>query len=112
MKGIPTTEFSEEFIGGMRDRVEVSFHKYGPVAEAVANGADFVGALEGRLAKYRDTGNTEWLMDAANYAMFEFMYPSHRKAHFRPTDSDESPGKAVEKKRRRYARIGSDGIRK
>ncbi len=81
----------------MRNRVAVSFHKYGPVARAVANGADFVKALETRLAKYRETGNTEWLMDVANYAMFEFMYPSHRKAHFRAT-GDESPGKAPERR--------------
>ena len=31
-------------------------------------------------------------MDAANYAMFEFMYPQHPEAHFRATDSHESAG--------------------
>lgn len=98
---VPSTEFSEEFVQGMRDRVEVSFHKYGPVADAVAHGANFVEALEKRLSLYRETGNTEWLMDAANYAMFESMYPSHKEAHFRATDSDESPGKARERRRRR-----------
>jgi hypothetical protein len=85
----------------MRNRIAVSFFKYGPLAEAVTHGADFVTAIETRLQKYRETGNTEWLMDVANYAMFEFMYPSHRQSHFRATDSDESPGKAPEKRRRR-----------
>lgn len=42
--------------------------------------------------KYRETGNTEYLCDAANYLMFEFMFPSHEKAHFRATDSKESAG--------------------
>lgn len=98
---IPSTEFSEPFAQGMRDRVAVSYHKYGPISEAVAHGANFVKALETRLQKYRETGNTEWLMDVANYAMFEFMYPAHRLAHFRATDADESPGKAPEKQRRR-----------
>lgn len=98
---LPNTEFSESFTQGMRDRVEVSFHKYGPVADAVAHGAKFVEALEKRLSLYKETGNTEWLMDVANYAMFESMYPSHRNAHFRPTDADESPGKARETRRRR-----------
>lgn len=41
-------------------------------------------------AKYRETGNTEYLLDAGNYAMFEYMYPQHEKAHFRATDSSES----------------------
>ncbi len=100
MSVLPPTEFNDLFVQGMKDRVAVSFHKYGPVSEAVAHGANFMKALETRLAKYRETGNTEWLMDVANYAMFEFMYPSHRKAHFRATDTDESPGKAPERKRR------------
>ncbi len=30
---IEDTEVSEEFIRGMRDRMVVSFHKYGPVAD-------------------------------------------------------------------------------
>lgn len=38
------------------------------------------------------TGNTEYLLDAGNYAMFEYMYPQHEKAHFRATDSSESAG--------------------
>ena len=95
------TEFSREFVDGMRNRTEVSYHKYGPVADAVAHGAKFVEALEKRLTQYKETGNTEWLIDVANYAMFEFMYPSHKQAHFRATDSDESPGKARETKIRR-----------
>lgn len=40
--------------------------------------------------KYIEMGNTEFLCDAANYLMFEFMYPQHEKAHFRATDSSES----------------------
>lgn len=98
---IPSTEFDEKFVEGMRNRVVVSYHKYGPLADAVAHGADFVKALETRLTKYRETGNTEWLMDVANYAMFEFMYPSHRDAHFRATSDEESPGKAKERINRR-----------
>lgn len=42
------------------------------------------------MQKYKDTGNTEYLCDLANYAMFEFMYPQHPKAHFRATDSGGS----------------------
>lgn len=99
MSVLPKTEFDPAFVEGMKDRVAVSFHKYGPVANAVANKADFVEAIQMRLTKYAVTGNTEWLMDVANYAMFEFMYPSHRRAHFRATDADESPGKAPEKRR-------------
>jgi len=71
----------------------VSYHKYGPVAVAYPSRADALRSLEQRLAKYRETGNTEWLMDVANFAMIEYMHPSHPNAHFRATDTDESPGR-------------------
>ena len=87
------TEFSELFVRGMRDRMIVSFYKYGPVAKAYPSKVDAIASLEKRIQKYRDTGNTEWLMDAANFAMIEFMFPAHKDAHFRGTDSGESPGR-------------------
>lgn len=51
-----------------------------------------IDSAEERLRLYRETGNTEWLVDLANFAMIEFMHPSHPQAHFRATGSDESPG--------------------
>lgn len=38
--------------------------------------------------------NTEYLCDAANYLMFEFMYPQREGAFFKSTDSGESAGVA------------------
>lgn len=49
-------------------------------------------ALEYLKHRFMETGNTEYLCDLANYAMFEFMYPQHPKGHFRATDSRESAG--------------------
>ena len=89
----PESEFSVDFIRGMLDRMAVSFHKYGPLRDAYPHKVDAVKSLRERLAKYEETGNTEWLMDVANFAMIEFMRPGHDDAHFRPTDSDESPGR-------------------
>jgi hypothetical protein len=87
------TEFSEAFIQKMRNAMIVSYHKYGPVAEAYPNRVDALGSLEKRLERYRETGNTEWLVDIANFAMIEFMHPRKIDAHYRPTDSHESPGR-------------------
>ena len=92
-EGIPSTENSKEFHQGMVDRMCISYCKYGRVAEGFPNRVDAIGSLEARLEKYKQDGNTEWLMDAANYAMIEFMHPRHPKAHFRPTDDRESPGR-------------------
>lgn len=92
---IPTSEYSEEFLQGMLNRMGVSFHKYGPLAQAYPDDVDAIKSLRQRLDKYRRTGNTEYLIDAANFAMIEFMRPAHPKAHFKPTDSRESPGRTL-----------------
>ena len=92
-QSVPDTEYSQQFIQGMIDRMGASFHKYGAVADAYPKKINALKSLEARLDKYRITGNLEWLIDAANFAMIEFMCPSHEEAHFRPTDSRESPGR-------------------
>ena len=88
----PPSEISSEFIQGMADRMAVSFHKYGAVARNYPTPIHAIDTLGERLAQYEKDGNTEWLIDVANFAMIEFMRPAHELAHFRPTDSHESPG--------------------
>ena len=88
-----TTEFSEAFVQGMRDRMVVSYFKYGPIADGFPHKVNAVTSLTDRLRKYAETGNTEFLIDAANFAMIEFMHPSHPNAFFEGTDSDQSPGR-------------------
>ena len=90
---VPTTEFSVPFVQGMVDRMNMSFFKYGAVAEAYPTKVDAIASLRKRLDKYEETGNTEWLMDVGNFAMIEYMHPRHKNAHFESTDSDQSPGR-------------------
>lgn len=92
-KSIPESENSEVFHQGMVSRMEMSFIKYGAVADAYPHKKSAIASLQLRLQKYLDTGNTEFLMDVANFAMIEFMKPSLVGAHFRATDSNESPGR-------------------
>jgi hypothetical protein len=66
----------------------VSFHKYGPVAQAYPDLVDAVACLRDRLAHYDQDGNTEHLVDVANFAMIEFMHPRHEKAHYAGTDAE------------------------
>ena len=88
-----TKEYSEKFDELRKNRAEMSFYKYGSAAENFGKGySKAIPSLENCLNKYKETGNTEYLCDLANYAMFEFMYPQHPKAHFRATGSDESAG--------------------
>lgn len=87
------SEVSSTFIQGMADRMAMSFYKYGIASLAYPRLVDAMKSLELRLDKYKQTGNTEYLIDAANFAMIEFMYPRHPKAFFEPTDSKGSPGR-------------------
>lgn len=88
----PTSEYDEVFIRGMVNRMAVSFHKYGYAKDA-AGSVDFLGCAELRVQKYHETKNTEFLIDAANFYMMEFMFPSLEGASFEGTDSDASPGR-------------------
>ena len=90
---VPQSEFSQQFAQGMADRMSTSYFKYGLVAEAYPTRVDAIASLKKRLEKYEATGNLEWLMDVANFAMIEFMRPRHASAHFKATDSKESPGR-------------------
>ena len=88
-------QWSEEFFRMMRNRMEMSSMKYGDIRDAYPRKVDALDNMRKRVQKYRETGNTEWLVDAANFLMIEFMLPSLPGAHFRATDSAESPGRSV-----------------
>lgn len=92
MSDILATEYSTEFDKKRQDAILVSYHKYGPSKENFKKGmVDAIGSLKKNLKKFEETGNTEYLVDVANYAMFRFMYPQGNES-YRPTDSDQSAG--------------------
>ena len=87
-------EYSSEVDKMRRNRVQVSFYKYGPAA--INFGEHLVNAKNSAdmcVKKYEETKNKEYLLDAMNYLMFEFMYPSLEGVYFKATDSSESAGK-------------------
>lgn len=86
-------DYSERFDDLRKNRVHVSHYKYGRASKNFRTGnVDALATMERCIQKYKDTGNTEYLVDAANYCMFEFMFPQVPGAHFRATDSSESAG--------------------
>lgn len=85
-------EYSEEFDTKRKNAIIVSYHKYGPSKENFKKGmVDAIGSLKKNLKKFEETGNTEYLVDVANYAMFRYMYPQGNES-YRPTDSNRSAG--------------------
>ena len=95
VESVLKTQVSEQFLSGMVARMEMSYFKYGDVAEAYPHKIDALASLDQRLKKYQDTGNTEFLIDAANFCMIEFMFPRKEGAFFQATDSDQSPGRTT-----------------
>lgn len=97
MARVAANDYSPTFLQGMADRMAVSHFKYGDVKKAygkrVESPLDALATLKKCLDAYAVDGNTEHLMDGANYLMIEFMEPLHPDAHFTPTDAGESVGR-------------------
>lgn len=86
------TDYSEEFDKKRKLLIQQSYFKYGKASRNFATGnVDAIGSLEKCLSKFKETGNTEYLCDIANYAMFRFMFPQ-KGEYFMHTDSDGSAG--------------------
>lgn len=87
-------DWSEDFIKKMQNRIEVSHHKYGWCSQTYPELAQAYKCIRDRLDEYIKTGNTEYLIDVANFAMIEYRFPAVKNAHFEATDSDKSIGLA------------------
>lgn len=86
-------DYSERFDELRKNRCELGYHKYGRTKKNFLTGnVDALATAQLCIDKYKETKNTEYLCDAANYLMFEFMWPQIPGAFFKGTDSRESAG--------------------
>ena len=87
------TEYDRDIDFKRQNLVIQSYFKYGPAkhnfGEHLVNALDTMSQC---VCKYDQTHNKEYLLDAMNYLMFEYMYPSYKDAYFKHTDSDGSAG--------------------
>lgn len=92
MNDIMKHEYSERFDTLRKNRVETAFYKYGAARDNFGSGrVDAVKTLELCLEAFEKDGNTEHMIDIANYAMFRYMYPMEGE-YFTATDSSGSVG--------------------
>lgn len=87
-------DFSTSFVDKMKNAIEMSHYKYGWASKTYPELAQAHKCIEQRLELYRKTHNKEYLVDVANFAMLEFLYPAFPDAKYSPTDSDKSCGLA------------------
>lgn len=82
--------WSQDFLRLMYNRTLHGGFKHGTALESVERGNNFGAMIGPRLEAYLETGNLEYLSDIANFSMYEFMWPSHPKAHFQAADSEKT----------------------
>jgi DNA/RNA-binding domain of Phe-tRNA-synthetase-like protein len=69
----------------MCDAVVQSRFRYGRPVENYGREIVPVSALENakkRMEKFDETGNINYLVDAANFLMYEFLFSKHPKKHY------------------------------
>jgi hypothetical protein len=109
--GVPLTEFDADFVVRMIRAMQVSYHKYGRVAEAYPLKFEAESDVRARIGKYRTTGNKHYLVDAANFAMIEGMHPNpKRNAAYLGNDAADSPGRTTAEGHR-LVQEANDGTR-
>lgn len=92
MNDVLKTEYSEQFDKERKCRIEVSYYKYGSARENFGGGrVDALETMKRCIDAFEKDHNTEHLVDAANYAMFRYMYPLPGE-YFKATDSSGSVG--------------------
>lgn len=85
-------EYSDEFDRLRKNRVAVSYHKYGPAQKNFGEGrVDALATAQLCLDAFQRDHNTEHLVDASNYLMFRYMFPMPGE-YFKPTDDSGSVG--------------------
>lgn len=73
----------ENFLQLMHNRLLFGCCRYGP---ALKDPLSFLGRMKIAIQQYEANGNTEKLVDVANYAFLEFANPQHKDAHFEADD--------------------------
>lgn len=85
-------EYSFEFDRLRKNRVEMSYYKYGSARDNFGGGrVDAIATAERCIEAFKKDHNTEHLIDCANYLMFRFMYPMPEE-QFNATDDSGSVG--------------------
>lgn len=110
------TEWSPQFEQYMRNRLIMGALRYGLLSEKRKKGGkwELLEAIKTKIEKYEETGNTEYLVDAANYCLLAFECDSHPNKHFHALDDHHDhckPKRLQEARLRRIFNIGLNGGR-
>lgn len=89
-ENIPAKRFLPPFVALMFNRLRVGYYRYGHDDHRTGIEYDLAREAGKRLVLYQETGNLEFLVDAANYCALEFVFGKHSNRHFEAHD-DSAP---------------------
>lgn len=94
LKNLEKSEWSPEFERLMRNRLLMGALRYGTFKEKQEtmyskDPWDLLTPITDKVKLYQQTGNTEYLVDAANYLMLAFEFDPHPKKHFEALDDHQ-----------------------
>lgn len=100
LKDLERSEWSPEFERLMRNRMIMGALRYVTLEEKrrSAKTWDLLGAVRSKILSYQQTGNTEYLVDVANYCLLEFEAGKHPLKHFHASDSTDDHCKLLPQK--------------
>jgi hypothetical protein len=82
------TEWSPEFERLMHNRMVMGAFRYGLLAKKKTQKRkwDLLSPIHKKIELYQQTGNTEYLVDIANYCLLAFECDDHPRKHFQALD--------------------------
>lgn len=88
LEDLQQSEWSPEFERLMRNRLVMGAFRYGLLADKRVKGKkwDLIEPIRAKVELYEQTGNTEYLVDAANYCLLAFECDNHPLKHFKALD--------------------------
>ena len=92
IESLKKSEWCSEFISLMRNRLIIGAIRYETLAvkrASIEAKYDNISAAYSRLHLYELTGNTEHLVDAANFCLIEFTAGKHPNKHFKSIDDGD-----------------------
>jgi hypothetical protein len=90
LESLRKTEWFPEFEHLMRNRLIMGAFRYGLLEHKAKTNYNMLAYLQEKVDMYVKTGCKEALVDIANMAGLEFMFPSHPNAHWTAWDDDSS----------------------
>lgn len=95
MLGAMPTGQQKAFVDMMKNRIIVSHHKYGWMNKNYPELCKAVPCLEQRLKCYLKERNIEYLLDVANFALIEYLYPCQEATIYNRDNLEEIKGTSL-----------------